>query len=90
MVRYFGSTDIIVFKSFSKSMLRSLSASSKTKYLIILRLKPFVFFRWYRSLPGLAIIMWGFFAKAIDYVIASKPPISTQVFKLIPDPKAFR
>lgn len=77
MERSLGMTERRRLISFSKSMLRSLSASSITSARSLRRWKPFVFCRWSTMRPGVATMMCGPFASAICCWIMSTPPTIT-------------
>ncbi len=88
VVRSLGMTLSILSTSSSKSMLRMRSASSMTRNLTVLSVKPFVFSRWSTRRPGVAIMMCGFLARAIDCVTMSMPPTMTAHLTPIPEPSA--
>ena len=73
---------------FSKSIDKSLSASSKIRNRSRLRLKPFVLAKWSASLPGVPTITCGFFERAIAWDTMSSPPTRTAVLSPIRDPRA--
>lgn len=59
-----------------------------TKNCKFLKLNPFVFSKWYCSLPGVATTTCGFFAKATACVISSIPPTTVTHRTPIALPKA--
>jgi hypothetical protein len=73
---------------FSKSILKSLSASSKIKNLSFFKWKPLVFAKWSAILPGVPTTTCGFLDKAIAWETISRPPTRTAVLKPIVDPNA--
>lgn len=60
---------------------------NKIKVITYLKLKPFVFDKWSTNLPGVAIIMWGFFANNNACDIISIPPTITTLLTPILAPK---
>ena len=73
---------------FSKSIDKSLSASSKIRNLSLFKLKPLVFAKWSASRPGVPTMTWGFLERAIAWETMSSPPTRTAVLRPIREPRA--
>ena len=86
--RSFGIYPRIKLIYFSKSILKSLSASSKIKNPNFFIWNPFVFAKWSATRPGVPTITCGFLERAIAYDTISKPPTKTAVLNPIKDPIA--
>jgi len=73
---------------FSKSILRSLSASSKIRYRSFFKWNPLVLAMWSATRPGVPTITCGFLERAMACETMSRPPTRTAVLSPTREPRA--